>query len=185
MKTSEAMLFSRDNSLMQWIRVAVLACAVAIITLAAVPVGAADPAATPDEKDYWSSFEGKGSTSDTPAGSEGLGVSTFRMIGSTALVLALIVLIAYLARRFAPRSAGLGRSDVIHVVGTKMLGGRKTLMLVRVRGQTLLLGITPQSIQCLTEIHEVEGEWAQPADSAQTAAFDRQLGSFLSSQKPS
>ncbi len=39
-----------------------------------------------------------------------------------------------------------------------------SLMLIRVRGQTLLLGVTPQSVNCLTEIHEMEGEWAQPSD---------------------
>lgn len=140
------------------------------------------------EKDFWSSYEGKDSGGQAKGEMGGdLGVSTLRMIGSTALVLGLIVLIAYLVRRYAPRTTGQGRSDVFHIIGTKMLGGRKTLMLVRVRGQTLLLGITPQSIQCLTEIHEVEGEWAQPPDASgegSGGAFDRQLGKFLSSSHP-
>jgi flagellar biosynthetic protein FliO len=123
-----------------------------------------------------------------------------RMLAALAFVLALVVLAAYLLRRFAPRSAAAAasRSDAIRVVATKMLGGRRSLMLVRVRGQTLLLGVTPQSIECLTEIHEVEGDWAQPpegGESGRRSAFGQQLGRFIdrriaespseSSQRPS
>lgn len=107
-----------------------------------------------------------------------------RMVGALALVLALIVLTGLALRRYAkiPGSTS-GRSDSIRVVATKMLDGRRSLMLVRVRGQTLLLGLTPQSIHCLMEIHEIEGEWAQPADgqgaSAPPSSFDNQLGKFV------
>lgn len=88
-----------------------------------------------------------------------------RMFASLFFVLGLIVLAAWLFRRYGPRTmAQGGRGDAIHIVGSRPLGGRRSLMLVRVRGQTLLLGVTPQSIQCLTEIHELDGEWAQPPD---------------------
>jgi flagellar biogenesis protein FliO len=62
-----------------------------------------------------------------------------------------------------------------------MLSGRRSLMLVRVRGQTLLLGVTSQSINCLTEIHEMEGEWARPADNegAVSSPFEQKLGKFV------
>jgi len=107
-----------------------------------------------------------------------------KMLAALAFVLALVVLAACLFRRFAPRSAAAaaGRPDAIRVVATKMLGGRRSLMLVRVRGQTLLLGVTPQSIECLTEIHEVEGDWAQPPEgdeSGRRSVFGQQLGRFI------
>ena len=103
------------------------------------------------------------------------------MLGALALVLGLIGLAAYAARRFMPKTVGGGRPDAIRIIATKMLGGRRSLALVRVRGQTLLLGLTPQSISCLTEIHEIEGEWAQPADEngEPPGAFHRQLGRFV------
>ncbi len=116
----------------------------------------------------------------------------FQAMGSLALVLGLIGAIAFVLKRYA-KSAQLtsNRADAIRIVGTKMLGGRRCLMLVRVRGQTLLLGVTPQSINCLTEIHELEGEWVQPSSAEGTAspgAFERQLGKFvnetIASEKP-
>lgn len=106
----------------------------------------------------------------------------FRMLGALALVLGLIVLAGWLLRRYGQRGpSATARSDVIRIVATKMLGGRRGLMLVRVRGQTLLLGLTPQSITCLTEIQEIEGEWAQPPseEGQVSSAFDRQLGQFV------
>lgn len=116
----------------------------------------------------------------------------FQAMGSLVLVLGLIGAIAFVLKRYA-KSAQVtsSRSDAIRIVGTKMLGGRRCLMLVRVRGQTLLLGVTPQSINCLTEIHEIEGEWVQPSSveaAAVPGAFERQLGKFvnetIASEKP-
>jgi flagellar protein FliO/FliZ len=116
----------------------------------------------------------------------------FQAMGSLALVLGLIGVIAFVVKRYA-KSAQLtsNRTDTIRIVSTKMLGGRRCLMLVRVRGQTLLLGVTPQSINCLTEIHEIEGEWVQPSNAEGAAvpgAFERQLGKFvnetIASEKP-
>jgi len=105
-----------------------------------------------------------------------------KTVGALALVLGLILLGGYLLKRYGAASGiASDRSDSIRVVATKMLGARRSLMLVRVRGQTLLLGLTPQSINCLTEIHEVEGEWAQPATAESPAAssFDQHLGRFV------
>lgn len=104
----------------------------------------------------------------------------FQMLAALAIVLGLIALAAYLLRRYG-KAAGLapsGRGDAIRIVTTKMLGSRRSLMLVRVRGQTLLLGVTPQAINCLTEIHEIEGEWAQPPE-GDSSSFDRHLGRFV------
>ncbi len=112
-------------------------------------------------------------------------VILFKMFGSLALVLSLLLFIAWLLRRFLPNNQmGTGRSDAIRIVSTKMLGNRRSLMLVRVRGQSLLLGVTPQSITTLTTIDEIEGEWAQSADTpketpADKDAFQQHLGKFV------
>lgn len=116
-----------------------------------------------------------------------------RMFASLFFVLGLIVLAAWLFRRYGPRTiAQGGRGDAIHIVGSRPLGGRRSLMLVRVRGQTLLLGVTPQSIQCLTEIHELDGEWAQPPDTTSEIAeklpasgFGKELERRISSRPAS
>ena len=140
-----------------------------------------------NDSDVSSLFESTGED-DGGQPADGFGIPTLRMLGALALVLGLILLIAYLARRFLPlQGTGLsGRADVIRIVATKMLGGRRSLMLVRVRGQTLLLGLTPQSIQCLTEIQEVEGEWAQPTEESPagaSSAFNRQLDNLIHPSK--
>jgi flagellar protein FliO/FliZ len=106
------------------------------------------------------------------------------MLGALGIVVGLMLGLAWLWKKYAPRNAtAAARNDVIRVVGSKILGGRRSLLLVRVRGQTLLLGVTPQRINCLTEIHEVEGDWARPAasteDSKTSSAFQRQLGAMI------
>ena len=122
-----------------------------------------------------------GARSGAPGGPPGPAALLLRMFAALALVLGLVIAAAYLLKRYGGRLMGTtpaGRADAIRIVSTKLLGGRRSLMLVRVRGQTLLLGVTPQAINCLTEIHDLEGEWAQPADSEGPAPtpFERHLG---------
>jgi flagellar protein FliO/FliZ len=106
-----------------------------------------------------------------------------RGVAALLFVLGIIALGAWVLKRYAPGAVarGAAKGDVIRIVATRLLGGRRSLMLVRVRGQTLLLGVTPQSIHCLTEIQEVEGEWAQPpSNQAKNAStFNRQLGNLI------
>ncbi|MFP4380717.1 MAG: flagellar biosynthetic protein FliO [Candidatus Sumerlaeia bacterium] len=113
----------------------------------------------------------------------GLWETLFRMLGALAIVLGLMFGVAWLWKKYAPQQKASTRDDVIRIVGSRMLGNKRSLLLVRVRGQTLLLGVTPQNISCLTEIHEVEGEWARPpeenGEAPKNKAFSRQLGSFL------
>jgi len=158
--------------------------AICLVLQVAAPAPSPAQSATPaPQRDYWSAYEDAGTTATAPGARKQPGGwgDWLRMLAALAFVVGLIVLLAYLFRRFAPRSIGQGRSDVIRVVATKMLGGRRSLMLVRVRGQTLLLGLTPQAIQCLTEIHDLEGEWAQSPEGAgrKPSAFERQLDRLI------
>lgn len=107
---------------------------------------------------------------------ENLSHDILKMLGALAFVLATIAIAFWLFRKFIPQGkSGNPRSDAIRIISTKMLGGRRSLMLIRVRGQTLLLGVTPQSINCLTEVQEVEGEWAQPSGTSSSSTFDKEL----------
>jgi flagellar protein FliO/FliZ len=159
--------------------------AATLLTVAASAIGASDLVDVgPGANGYIGSLD---PDPDAEAGAEA-GETTsptvllLKMLGALALVLGLILLAGYLLKRYGGASGiSSDRSDSIRVVATKMLGARRSLMLVRVRGQTLLLGLTPQSINCLTEIHEVEGEWAQPAttEGAAATSFDQHLGRFV------
>ncbi|HBF33645.1 TPA: flagellar biosynthetic protein FliO [Candidatus Sumerlaeota bacterium] len=149
---------------------------------------AAQEPATGKGTDILGNLSGVGtSASDTATGklpaTDNPGILLAKMLFSLVLVLGLIIAAAWAARRFLPKNVATGgKSDAIRIVATKMLGGRRSLVLVRVRGQTLLLGMTPQNITTLTEIHEVEGEWAQPTAGTETPAtstFNRRLGHLI------
>ncbi|NQU44799.1 flagellar biosynthetic protein FliO [bacterium] len=129
-------------------------------------VRAQDPASD----DYFTDFPTESSEQQVVAASDlTAGDAISRMLVALGIVLALMFGVYWFIRRYAPRgSVSANRHDTIRVLGTKMLGGRQSLMLVRVRGQTLLLGITSQSISCLTEIAEIDGEWVQPPEETPT-----------------
>ncbi len=121
---------------------------------------------------------------DTDDNSKSAWGMLIQMLVALSIVLILMFGLMLLIRRFitGKQLHGSGRNDSIRIISTKMLGARRSLVLVRVRGQTLLLGMTPQRIDCLTEIHELEGEWAQPANTEsdnKPNTFDRHLGRFV------
>jgi flagellar biosynthetic protein FliO len=167
-------------------RLFLLVCLLAAIAfVAARPAVCADQG-TPAAKDFWSAYEDTGKAESKESGKpqeNSLWLPMLRMVSALLLILGVIALIAWLVKRYAPGAVGRvsAKGDVIRVVATRLLGGRRSLMLVRVRGQTLLLGVTPQSIQCLTEIQELEGEWAQPPSGREKtpSAFNRQLGTLI------
>jgi len=101
------------------------------------------------------------------AGSDLLSM-VLRMSAALAAVLALVVGLAWAAKRWLPASAlrasAGGRIDVI---ASRTLGMRRSLVLARVHGRVLLLGATPQQIQCLSEWEE-GSDW--PANEPAAAA---------------
>lgn len=69
------------------------------------------------------------------------------------LILLLLIPLAYLATRaYAKRTHGGGRSGVLRIVEVVPLGTGRSLVLVDLAGHLLLLGVTAQQIQLLTEI---------------------------------
>lgn len=73
------------------------------------------------------------------------------MVSSLLLVLGMIALIVYGARRFLGLRMGAWRpGGPIRVLSRSYLGVKKEVALIEVGGEYLLLGITPDSISLLT-----------------------------------
>lgn len=74
--------------------------------------------------------------------------SMLQMVLGLALVLALIVAMAWLFRRFAGgMMAGNGR---VRVIGGTLIGQRERVVIVEVEGEWLVLGVTPHAVNLLT-----------------------------------
>jgi flagellar biosynthetic protein FliO len=98
------------------------------------------------------------------AGPPSVAVALAKMAFALAAVLALMGLCVWLARRHLPLSRGGMRGGAtIDVLATRTLGARRSLMLVRAQGRTLLLGVTPNAIQTLTEMDAEPGDWSDAA----------------------
>jgi flagellar biosynthetic protein FliO len=86
-----------------------------------------------------------------PAGS-----STGRVLAkvgsSLAVVLGLFVLVVWFSRRFGSKRSGHLPTEVIDTLGRVPLNGRQEMHLVRVGKKLLLLSVTPDSAETLTEI---------------------------------
>lgn len=82
-----------------------------------------------------------------------------RTVAALGAVLGLMAAAVWAARRWMPQVARPGVRQSIEILGQRMLGGRRSLMLVRVNGRTLLLGATPQSIQTLSEFDSEPADW--------------------------
>ena len=74
-----------------------------------------------------------------------------KMFGALAVIIGLLLLL-YAANRkgfgFLPKQ----KAGSIKIVETKPLGGKKFLCLVSVRGQDMLLGLSPDRIECLSKL---------------------------------
>lgn len=95
------------------------------------------------------------------------------------LVVALIVVVAWLMRRFQPGLVAGAAS--LRVISTMAVGPREKLLLLDVQGQHLLLGVTTQQISTL---HRFEEPLALPERSG-TADFGARLRQALGAGKTS
>lgn len=81
--------------------------------------------------------------------------ATIKMLAALAVIIGLLLLFYAGSRR------GFGvlpkkRDGLIKVVETRPLGGRKFLCVVRVRGQELLLGLSNERIETLSQLPPAE-----------------------------
>jgi len=98
-----------------------------------------------------------------------LGVSAIKMAGALFVVLAILFLVYYLLKRYGSRT-GLGsfaRGDIKYV-GQFSLGSKKSVVVVRFLNKLLVLGVTENQINLLTEMEaEHEPDKAETKDDKQ------------------
>jgi flagellar biosynthetic protein FliO len=97
-----------------------------------------------------------------------------KAVGSLLLVLSIIFAIAFLLRRYLPCYFGItGKIRLVQIVETVSLGDKKSLTLVRVGSDRLLLGCTPNSISVLEKIQFPVGDVDQaPSQSGGELEFE-------------
>lgn len=81
----------------------------------------------------------------------------FQVIGSLILILGGLVLVLQLLKKYVP-SMGVARD--LAVVEQLHLGDRCRVMVVKIRGEELLIGVTRDSISILDKLPKVTGATA-------------------------
>ncbi len=112
-----------------------------------------------------------------PAGEPGSGTVSPPVSGGDALkmVLALSVVIGalvggvWLLRKMAPGVASGSDNRLIEIVSRSAVGPKQSLLLVRTGSRLLLLGVSPDSMQKLSEFDAASGPGAVPGAQAATA----------------
>lgn len=84
----------------------------------------------------------------------GFTASLFQMLAALALVLALVLALYWLARRFLPGQAARGPAGGLKILGRLALGPRKGLVLVQVGARVLVLGLSEQGVNALANIDD-------------------------------
>lgn len=83
--------------------------------------------------------------------------SGWKMFYTLAMVLALMFFIFHVFKKVVLKNSVLGGNDkLVKVLSTGFLGPKKTIALVEVAGEVLVLGISDDNISLLTQIHDDE-----------------------------
>jgi flagellar protein FliO/FliZ len=103
------------------------------------------------------SISGQASASDGGQGGFSFATSLVQMLGSLAVVLGLLYLATHLSKRWLKRGSGiLGRQSYIRVVETRHLAPKKSLLLVEVGGEYLLLSNCGEGLSLVKQIDMLE-----------------------------
>lgn len=79
--------------------------------------------------------------------------SLVKMISSLLIVLALILLVAYLVRRFLNSRLSRWRSaPMIQLLSTTYLGAKRQISVIEVGQEYLVVGVTPNQISLITKL---------------------------------
>lgn len=84
----------------------------------------------------------------------GLMANALRTFAWMCVLCAFIVLVGYLARKYASKTPLLASPQLGAVVGRIYLNPKTTIHFVRTGGKMLLLGVTPQQVSLLAELDE-------------------------------
>lgn len=72
------------------------------------------------------------------------------------IIITIIGVVLFLRKKFGINSSLIGRKRHIHIVDSAPLGSKKYVHLVKIPGKILLIGVTNERIQSLSEITEKE-----------------------------
>ncbi len=79
--------------------------------------------------------------------------SGIRMMTALIVVIGIMLLVAYGARRFLARKGTLpGKEAMIRILATRYLGSKNSLSVVDVDGERFVIGLSPQGISFLTAL---------------------------------
>jgi flagellar protein FliO/FliZ len=79
-----------------------------------------------------------------------------KSFGMLLLVLAVLILVLWLLRRYFSHPGAGGQQGVIRMIASLYVAPKERIALVDVLGQKLLIGITPQQISFLARIEDEE-----------------------------
>jgi len=103
--------------------------------------------------------------------------ASLKMITGLMIVLGILLVIWYLARKVVGRNGEAFDNRRIRVLANQCVGLKKTISLVQVPGAILVLGITQDRINCLTEIPQEHWPDEEPIviDQGPVSSFLSQL----------
>ncbi|SNY67823.1 flagellar biosynthetic protein FliO [Enterobacter sp. CC120223-11] len=103
--------------------------------------------------------------------------------GTLALVVLLMVALAWVARRSGFARRLTNPDGAMNVVASRSLGGRERLLLVDVGEQRLVLGVTATQVTCLAT--QARPETPMPEPQPAPAAFGAMLDTLLKKHRQS
>ncbi|WP_435946114.1 flagellar biosynthetic protein FliO [Dryocola sp. BD586] len=111
------------------------------------------------------------------------GSALFNVGGALVLVLLLIAVIAWVARRAGFRPQGQKASALLTIKSSHSMGPRERVVIVEVGEKWLLLGVTPTNITCLADLEKQSGA-EDVAQSPMAADFQSVMLNMLKKRKP-
>lgn len=83
-----------------------------------------------------------------------LTLATLKMVISLGVVLAIIWGLYRLAKKSLPMAQGNARGKMMHVLESQYLGVKKSITMVQVPGAILVVGVSPDKVNLLTQIDD-------------------------------
>ena len=81
-----------------------------------------------------------------------LGNITLKMIGSLVFIIGLILIFVYLLKRFRIGPMSMNRSPIFRLLGSLNLAPKRSIALVEIHNQWLVLGVGTESVTLLSKM---------------------------------
>jgi flagellar biosynthetic protein FliO len=103
----------------------------------------------------------------------------FKVVGSLAVVVALMVVFIYLLKKTGI-NRGLRENSLIQVLETKMVAPKKYIAIVEIAGKAVSLGVTENNITLLTEVEPSRlSGLNSPLGASSSTSLPQQFAGFL------